>query len=157
MGFTGETGCRGLFETRLPCDEMLSRQNWGKFKEFLRTWPMIFSNIFSLLPPSSQMLWGWQWATSPASSQQGTRTTPSQGVKQVSPLASLVDTGKGKTFSAHLHHTPHAGASVCTSHPSVPSCYLSTPLSFKAIEIRKDSETTSPRNKRTEEQEQSPE
>lgn len=65
MGFTGETDFRDLFKTWLHFDEMLSRQNWGKFKEFHRTWPMIFNYIFSLLPLShtlccSQMLWGWQ-------------------------------------------------------------------------------------------------
>lgn len=142
MGFTGETGFRDLFETWLHFDEMLSRQNWGKFKEFPRTWPMIFNNIFSLLPPCptlcpSQMLQGWQGETSRASSWPGMRTTLSQGVEEVSPLAPPVDTRKGETLSVHLHDTPCAGASAQSSCRSVTSLYLSIYLSFESIKLGK--------------------
>ena len=134
---------------------MRSRQNWRKFKEFHRTWPVIFNNIFSLLPPSptfccSQMLRGWQGENSLASLWQGMRATLSQGVKGVSPLAPPVDTRKDKTCSAHLYGTPCAGASTRPSHRAVSSRYLSTYLSFESVKIRKGSKITFARNKRTE-------
>lgn len=37
MGFMGEKGFRDLFKTWLHFDEMLSRQNWSRFKEFTRS------------------------------------------------------------------------------------------------------------------------
>lgn len=154
MGFTGETGFRDLFKTWLHFDEMLSRQNWGKFKEFLTTWPMIFNNIFSLLPPSptlccSQMLRGWQGEALLASLWQGTRTTLCQTVKEVSPLAAPVKARKGQTFSVNLHGTPRPGASASSSRRSKPSDWLSAYLSFESLKIWKGSEVSSPRNRRT--------
>lgn len=155
MGFTGETGFRDLFKTCLHFDEMLSRQNWGKFKEFPRTWPMIFNNIFSLLPPSptlcrSQMLRGWQGETRLASSWQGMRTTLSQGVKEVSPPAPPVGTGEGKDpLSTPASHPLRWGLRL--PQPSLRTQLLLQRLFVLWVnKIWKGSETTSPKNKRTE-------
>lgn len=116
---------------------------------------MIFNNIFSLLPPSptqcrSQMLRGWQGEASLASSWRGTRTTLSQGVEEVSPPAPPAGTGEGK-----------APLSTLASHPlrwdlRVPQPSLRTRLLPQHLfvlcvnKIWKSSETTSPKNKRTE-------